>query len=131
MPKRHDGWMWDLTVPGDNDHDFYVSAGSAPVLVHNTSCPTSGTPWKLTKAGSSEMKQGGPFNTTFYRSASAGTWWTPDVTGHAKVAFKVYEQNNKGLQWIYDATANGDYIQGKWKGKTGYFIPWSQLRGAG
>jgi hypothetical protein len=23
-PKVHDGWMWDLTVPGNNDHDFYV-----------------------------------------------------------------------------------------------------------
>jgi hypothetical protein len=27
--------MWDLTVPGNNDHDFYVQAGSASVLVHN------------------------------------------------------------------------------------------------
>jgi hypothetical protein len=23
-PVQHDGWMWDLTVPGSNDHDFYV-----------------------------------------------------------------------------------------------------------
>jgi hypothetical protein len=23
-PADHDGWMWDLTVPGNNDHDFYV-----------------------------------------------------------------------------------------------------------
>jgi hypothetical protein len=35
VPKQHDGWMWDLTVPGNNDHDFYVTAGSAAVLVHN------------------------------------------------------------------------------------------------
>jgi hypothetical protein len=28
--------MWDLTVPGNGDHDFYVVAGSTPVLVHNT-----------------------------------------------------------------------------------------------
>jgi Bacterial toxin 43 len=39
--------MWDLTVPGDNDHDFYVLAaearertqyakvGAEPILVHN------------------------------------------------------------------------------------------------
>jgi len=27
-PKIHDGWMWDLTVPGNNDHDFYVLATS-------------------------------------------------------------------------------------------------------
>ena len=35
VPAAHDGWMWDLTVPGDNDHDFYVAAGAATVLVHN------------------------------------------------------------------------------------------------
>jgi len=48
-PKVHDGWMWDLTVPGNNDHDFYVlpaqsdsrhaaydvEARSASILVHN------------------------------------------------------------------------------------------------
>jgi hypothetical protein len=34
-PKIHDGWMWDLTVPGNNDHDFYVTAGVTRVLVHN------------------------------------------------------------------------------------------------
>ncbi len=34
-PAVHDGDMWDLTIPGD--HDFYVLAGDAPVLVHNCS----------------------------------------------------------------------------------------------
>ena len=36
VPAVHDGWMWDLTVPGNNDHDFYVVAGNTPVLVHNS-----------------------------------------------------------------------------------------------
>ncbi|MGH3252502.1 MAG: RHS repeat-associated core domain-containing protein, partial [Trebonia sp.] len=48
VPAVHDGWMWDLTVPGNNDHDFYVlpartgnssadhvPGGGVPVLVHN------------------------------------------------------------------------------------------------
>jgi hypothetical protein len=35
VPAVHDGWMWDLTVPGNNDHDFYVTAGIVTVLVHN------------------------------------------------------------------------------------------------
>jgi hypothetical protein len=29
--------MWDLSVPGGDDHDFYVQAGATAVLVHN--CP--------------------------------------------------------------------------------------------
>ena len=37
-PEVHDGWMWDLTVPGNNDHDFYVVTDETPVLVHNINC---------------------------------------------------------------------------------------------
>jgi RHS repeat-associated protein len=41
-PTVKTGWMWDLTV--SNDHDFYVVAGSTPVLVHNYNClPSPGT----------------------------------------------------------------------------------------
>ena len=36
VPAVHDGWMWDLTVPGNNDHDFYVAVAATTVLVHNT-----------------------------------------------------------------------------------------------
>jgi len=51
IPRQRDAWMWDLTIPGNNDHDFYVlgTAGQAisgnyphhveadttAVLVHN------------------------------------------------------------------------------------------------
>jgi hypothetical protein len=48
VPAVHDGWMWDLTVPGNNDHDFYVEPATVlpstrvgpavAVLVHNSSC---------------------------------------------------------------------------------------------
>jgi RHS repeat-associated protein len=35
-PASHDSWMWDLTIPGNNDHDFYVATGGGTaVLVHN------------------------------------------------------------------------------------------------
>jgi RHS repeat-associated protein len=37
-PAVHDGWMWDLTVPGNNDHDFYVAVAATAVLVHNIDC---------------------------------------------------------------------------------------------
>jgi hypothetical protein len=41
-PKVRDGWMWDLTVPGNDDHDFYVEAATAVVLVHNCVAPRKG-----------------------------------------------------------------------------------------
>jgi hypothetical protein len=35
VPPDHNGWMWDLTVTGGDDHDFYVDTAVATVLVHN------------------------------------------------------------------------------------------------
>jgi RHS repeat-associated protein len=53
IPATRDGWMWDLTIPGNGDHDFYVvgyaarqgsyrpglagraSANEIAILVHN------------------------------------------------------------------------------------------------
>jgi RHS repeat-associated protein len=35
VPRFRVGWMWDLTVA--SDHDFYVTAASTAVLVHNCS----------------------------------------------------------------------------------------------
>ena len=41
-PRHRDGWMWDLTVPGGNDHDFYIDTTIAAILVHN--CDEPGMP---------------------------------------------------------------------------------------
>ncbi len=38
-PLVNTGWMWNLAIPGD--HDFYIQAATAGVLVHN--CPTEGS----------------------------------------------------------------------------------------
>jgi Pretoxin HINT domain len=35
IPATAAGWMWDLTVPGNGDHDFYIDVATAAVLVHN------------------------------------------------------------------------------------------------
>jgi Pretoxin HINT domain len=34
-PVSAAGWMWDLSIPGGGDHDFYVDTAIAAVLVHN------------------------------------------------------------------------------------------------
>ncbi|MFI5690043.1 hypothetical protein [Streptomyces sp. NPDC051636] len=87
--------------------------------------------WQLTAEGASKIMKVGPFKTTFYKSASDGLWWTADITGHGQSAFKVYKETKKGLEWIADADRYGDFMLNKWKGETGRFIPWSQLRGIG
>ncbi|MFD6094655.1 polymorphic toxin-type HINT domain-containing protein, partial [Oerskovia sp. NPDC060338] len=117
---------YNLTVT--TDHTYYVLAGETPILVHNCDDDGRGL-WQLTKERSSKVMNGGPFKTTFYKSASDGRWWTPDVTGHGGSAFKVYRETSKGLEWIADATKHGDIMEDKWKGGTGRFIPWGKLRG--
>jgi len=51
VPAVHDGWMWDLTVPGDNDHDFYVAVAATAVLVHNCGDGTPGYSTRTERAG--------------------------------------------------------------------------------
>jgi hypothetical protein len=34
--------MWDLTVPGNNDHDFYIDVATAAVLGHNCAATRKG-----------------------------------------------------------------------------------------
>jgi hypothetical protein len=41
-PKQRTGWMWDISVPGSNDHDFYIDTTIATILVHN--CDEPGMP---------------------------------------------------------------------------------------
>jgi hypothetical protein len=43
-PKVTTGWMWDLTIPGNNDHDFYINTAATAVLAHNQDAPGSACP---------------------------------------------------------------------------------------
>jgi Pretoxin HINT domain len=42
VPAGAADWMWDLSVPGGGDHDFYIDAAATAVLVHN--CPIGDGP---------------------------------------------------------------------------------------
>ena len=44
-PQQSTGVMWDLAIPGNDDHNFYVvTSGGTAVLVHNNSCSISSVP---------------------------------------------------------------------------------------
>jgi hypothetical protein len=105
-PKVHDGWMWDLTVPGNNDHDFYVLAGQsrdAPVLVHNANGPGCGDPLPtqttnnnpLTPSQSQDLAQYLGFRKTNFRSSGQavftdGKWFiSQDITSHNGGTWKI------------------------------------------
>ncbi|WP_432951080.1 polymorphic toxin-type HINT domain-containing protein [Kribbella sp. CA-253562] len=123
------GAAFNLTV--DDIHTYYVLVGKRSVLVHNT-CPTDTRGlWELTRERASEMAQGGPFGTKFFKSKSDGLWWTKDKKGDGGSAFKVYKATSEGLEWYKDADIYGDFFTNKWKSDKGKFIPWKQLRRLG
>lgn len=63
MPQVTSGDMWDLTVA--NDHDFYVTAGAAAILVHNcTGTPRPGLRPEKPTDPPSWVKQGGHYGET-------------------------------------------------------------------
>ena len=62
-----------------------------------------------------------------YKSKSDGLWWSVDKSTHGGSTFKVFKENNKGLDWIADADEFGNFITDKHKSPTGTFIPWSSL----
>jgi RHS repeat-associated protein len=63
VPRDTTGWMWDLTIPGD--HDFYIQAGPAAILVHNVDY--CGVAPEAASSGLSWGEQSG-----MLRSAAAG-----------------------------------------------------------
>jgi hypothetical protein len=52
--------MWDLTVPGNNDHDFYIQVIAAAILVHNCG--------NAPEVGSNDGEQGKLFDPAPYRA---------------------------------------------------------------
>ena len=92
--------MWDLTVPGNDDHDFYVlpattatqaggmadysEATGAPVLVHNDSCPTVWTQARRLRATRDDPTNSNVAVATVRSTADPGitdTWVATEQSG--------------------------------------------------
>ena len=63
----------------------------------------------------------------FYRDPETKLWWSKDQGNHGGSGFKVFEEQAKGLEWIFDADGVGNQIVGKHKGPIGLFIPYKDL----
>jgi hypothetical protein len=93
-PRDSSGWMWDLTIPGD--HDFYIQAGTANVLVHN--CGEDGE--------SSSIDSGnyrGRFNAQL---ASDGKPRLPDDWDAHHVIPQMYRDQPEFQDFDFDAPSN-------------------------
>jgi RHS repeat-associated protein len=128
VPAVHSGWMWDLTVPGNNDHDFYVlasdpgqpgnshhthyvEAGNTSVLVHN-----SGGCW---------AEMGGPGNWTAVNEG---------MSGRAAAFQREATGVPNGMGYVvngvkFDGYQGGSLLDAKGPGyakfvKNGEFLPW-------
>lgn len=63
----------------------------------------------------------------FYRDPESKLWWSKDRAGHGGSVFKVFKEQAKGLEWIFDADAIGNPIITKHKGPVGLFISYKDL----
>ena len=118
VPADHDGWMWDLTVPGNNDHDFYVTAGQSrevPVLVHNSDAecgPVYESPGHHDPSGGPD-----PYNPNkavlpadaeaqFANSIEVdGVRWTKIGSGRSAVYYRYFDTGND--TWHFSGSSNG------------------------
>jgi RHS repeat-associated protein len=112
-PKVHHGWMWDLTVPGNNDHDFYVlpadgdrstyyradRGGVTPILVHNVGCG----PDNETLATRAEAKAAA------YDRAGIAPGTEPDAVW--TVGDDVTQRGMPGYRYDENPGAHGNYEQ--------------------
>ena len=98
--------MWDLTVPGNNDHDFYVIASQSrdmAVLVHNVNGPGCGDPLPtqttnrnpLTLRQATDLAKYLGFKITRFTSSGQkvftnGKWYiSQDITSHIGGTWKI------------------------------------------
>jgi Novel toxin 21/Pretoxin HINT domain len=107
-PKDGTGWMWDLSVPGGNDHDFYIDVATTAVLVHN---------WPLTNSQANDMANRVGYRSTNYISrgqrvfTNGKTFITQDVDSHSgglwKMAQTVADLGSKATRMgTYDYDLN-------------------------
>ncbi|UZE13507.1 RHS repeat-associated core domain-containing protein [Pseudomonas sp. B21-053] len=61
----------------------------------------------------------------YYRDPDNKRWWSEDQTGHGESAWKVH---SKSGEWIADADAYGDYMEGKHKGDTGKNLNFNSMK---
>ena len=122
VPSQRDGWMWDLTVPGNNDHNFYIDTTVGSVLVHNSSCVNMPSSKKVSIDMDEVLSGHTSTGTRYLNSAAAGKGKDvfPDTMGPGEI-------ENAIRQAYGDATkagptqyrSNGDvvsYVKGTYDG---------------
>jgi len=62
-----------------------------------------------------------------YRDPKTKLWWSKDRANHGGSAYKVFKEQAKGLEWLFDADVRGNPIIGKHKGPTGIILPYKDL----
>jgi hypothetical protein len=139
IPKVHDGWMWDLSVPGNNDHDFYVLATGPfrmtdpAVLVHNineVSCPSFNAARRAAfRDNNVPTSQANNYSV----GESSGGPFTPNMRGpYGELPQSIYTQDLDGNpveiqdhEWghVFDDTGEemGPHLKGP--DNTHYFYP--------
>jgi hypothetical protein len=117
-PKVRDGWMWDLTVPGNEDHDFFVTAGTTTVLVHNINSDGCGEQGTLFDPAPYRASPGSEDDTFLYQKiSSTGEHLKCGITKSPATRYTSAELHiREGLNQVlnsgvpYDFAKDGTYL---------------------
>jgi hypothetical protein len=116
--------MWDLTVPGNNDHDFYIDTTAAPVLVHNCNNPDL-----LSQSGQQEdrngfTRAGRAFQKHFFR----GGFTPPTAEGFAGQTQAANVMNALGQDALDDILTNPKIAVQAYGGTVDMKLEWGGAR---
>ncbi|WP_131745049.1 hypothetical protein [Frankia sp. Cppng1_Ct_nod] len=84
-------------------------------------------PWGIKRSSVDKEMQHPKFG-SFTRERKSQLWWSKDLTGHGGSTWKVFEEKERGLQWVADADEYGQFINNKHKGNTGMSISWKEFK---
>ncbi|MDR1346784.1 MAG: hypothetical protein LBK03_08815, partial [Bacteroidales bacterium] len=103
--------------------EFFDAANALEIA--ETTLKESRNLWQLTEKGSLSIKHHSKYG-NFYKGTD-NLWWSVDKAKHGDSSFKVFQEKDKGLEWIHNADKYGDFITNQHKSNTGQFIPWKNL----
>ena len=105
-----------------DNHTYYVGGDDddSAVLVHNVcSHKNTKTLWNIKKNHQGTKVFSFQSKKIMAYLDKHGYYWTKDLAGHGKSAYKVFRKGEKALNWVADADEFGNFIINKHKGPTG------------
>jgi hypothetical protein len=121
-PRETTGWMWDISVPGGGDHDFYIDTTITTILVHN--CPDSMSESGQNLDRNGFTRAGRAFQKHFFR----GGFDSPSAAGFSGGTQAADVMNSLGQDTLDDILTNPQTATQEYGDVMDMKLPWGGAR---